>query len=300
VDQLLSHRPVKVRRTLNAAVVALALAMMVTIIPGRQWDVTRPAMAQILPDGALNQLQAIRPGENRVFVPDYMGAYLNWLHPGKNRPFLDARMDAWSPALLRDHISAMLDTSPTIRQEILDRRGVEALVLDYPGMVATLGIAPGLRATAFDPQGPWALVWWDDRAMLFLRRTIAEQRDIPILDLVNPANPGQAIDRAIATLQPGTSQSLLIDSTAAELRRVLEISPENVFAGRLLGYLLARAGRYSEAADAFSETIQRANRRSLPPVRSDYEAWVGTLRDAGRRDEADRAALEMARRFSSP
>jgi hypothetical protein len=252
----------------------------------------------MLPSGALDFLAKTRPEGSNMFTPDYMGAYLNWHSPGRARPFLDARMDAWSTALLRDHTVAILDRETTSRQEILDRRKVEALLLDYPGALGALGVEPGLRRSAFDPQGPWALVWWDDSAMLYLRRPLAQQLNLRALDQINPADPAPRIDQLVAAAAQTTIplQTPEFNALADEFRHIMQISPDSVFAARLQGYLLARGNHFAEASRAWREVVTRSDRRGIRLQPGDAEALVGTLRDAGLIKEAEDAAQEMARR----
>lgn len=107
------------------------------------------------------------------------GGYLSWALGPARRVFLDGRYlfhsmlvdhARMNEALLRNPRSPLWD-------DYLDRNGVTYAVVDYP--VFSLPVPLGAKAadvrtspySAMFPRDRWALVFWDDAALVFVKRT---------------------------------------------------------------------------------------------------------------------------------
>ena len=155
--------------TACAAVALLALAMAQIAPFARDQRVAGLGVNEaLLPEGALRYLDA-RHVEGRVFNSYHWGGYLTWRDFPRRVPIIDGRGHA-APRLLEEiHFARVY---PGHLDRIADEYGIDVAVVDYAtysgaspaevvGQDADLGIA--------SPR--WALVYWDDVALVYLRRT---------------------------------------------------------------------------------------------------------------------------------
>jgi hypothetical protein len=111
--------------------------------------------------------------EGRLYNDVSFGGYLIWRGYPVRRVFIDGRNEVHS-ALLRD-LSAAIDDGRRWR-DLLDRHGVDGAILMYrPEIVPVVDADTGRRsAGTFSelhfPRSDWALVYWDDTAMVFAGR----------------------------------------------------------------------------------------------------------------------------------
>jgi hypothetical protein len=113
----------------------------------------------------------------RLFNDVRFGGYLIWRRAGVHPVFVDGRNEIY-PGLLREIFAALPD--PEAWSALLDRHRIDAAFLRYPPTLQKVlypgrdGGPPvaGERAfsTAYFPTEHWALVYWDDDAMIYLRR----------------------------------------------------------------------------------------------------------------------------------
>ena len=153
------------------------------------------------PERAADFVDAIAAGlEDARFYNDVrFGGYLIWRGVPGRRVFIDGRNEVHA-ALLAE-ISGALDDGRRW-QALLDRHGVEGAIVAYrpePVRLQT-GALSTFSETHF-PRSHWALVWWDELTMVFVRRdgrfaTIAARRayehvrpEAWILGLVEPELP---------------------------------------------------------------------------------------------------------------
>ena len=120
-----------------------------------------------VPEGALRYLDA-RGVEGRLFNALHFGGYIEWRDFPRRAPIIDGRGIAAPNVLQEIHFARAYPRHMTRLQA---RFGLEAAVMDYPtygGDAAeeVLGpdADPALVAT------DWALVYWDDVALVYLRR----------------------------------------------------------------------------------------------------------------------------------
>lgn len=112
----------------------------------------------------------------RLFNPWHWGGYLGWRLDGAVPVFADGRY------IFHDLLAPMYAATrdPAAYAEFLDRHGVEAAVVQRLKQFAPMPVVlkGGRRETLirpfylfFYPRERWALVHWDDRALVFVRRS---------------------------------------------------------------------------------------------------------------------------------
>jgi hypothetical protein len=113
----------------------------------------------------------------RLFNDVRFGGYLIWRRAGVQGVFVDGRNEIY-PDLLREIFAALSD--PAAWTALLDRHRIDAALLRYPPALQKV-LYPGRDggppvagerafAAAYFPKEQWALVYWDDDAMIYLRR----------------------------------------------------------------------------------------------------------------------------------
>ena len=137
----------------------------------------------------------LREGLGRRLYNDVrFGGYLVWRRYPGDRVFIDGRNEIY-PDLLRDIARSL--PAPDAWRAFLDRHAIDAAFLRYPPTLQKViytGLG-GKRLTgerafsaAYFPSDEWALVYWDDDAMIFARRIPANAALIARLEYktVNP------------------------------------------------------------------------------------------------------------------
>jgi hypothetical protein len=127
------------------------------------------------PEAAANFLQGEHLG-GRLYNDVRFGGYLIWRrYPAP--VFIDSRNEIYG-GLLHDIAGAM--AGPETWRALLDREKIDAAFLRYPptlqkvvytGMNGSRKTAERAFSAAYFPVADWALVYWDDDAMIFVRRT---------------------------------------------------------------------------------------------------------------------------------
>ncbi len=135
------------------------------------------------PARAAEFLETERVGE-RLFNDVRFGGYLIWRRYPARRVFIDGRNEVYT-GLLRE-IFAALDDRPAW-ERLLERYRIDAALLRYPPSLEKVlvpgapGRPPSVVERAFSalrfPEESWALVYWDDDALVFVRRA-AEYKDV--------------------------------------------------------------------------------------------------------------------------
>lgn len=153
--------------------------------------------------------------DGRMFNEVAFGGYLIWRFP--DRPvFIDGRNEVY-PALLADLFESFRD--PVRFWDLTERWGIEVAMLRYPArrqLVRYAGPPPRMVerswSEVFFPSRDWALVHWDDTAMVRVRRAAADPGWLARHELVlNPDDWEWARERIL-------SGELDAGRVAAELR----------------------------------------------------------------------------------
>ncbi len=194
-----------------------------------------------VPEGALRYLDRI--GERgRLFNVFHFGGYLEWRDFPRRAPIIDGRGYV-PPGLLEEiHFARVY---PHHLERLRGAYGFEVAVVDYP-IYSGAGleeVAPGADAALTSPD--WALVYWDDVALVYLRRSgrLAAVIERDGYRRVKPANGAAFLVRTLAEAGAGPA----VD---AELRRNVRETGSSLGA-MLLGFSRLEAGADDEAVDAF-------------------------------------------------
>lgn len=121
-----------------------------------------------LPEGALRYLDRVGLG-GRVFNTFHWGGYIVWRDFPRRAPFVDGR--GYLPAGLLDEMLAARG-APSRLARLQQRYGFDVAVLDYPRDWSPMrDDTPNIDFGLTSPD--WALVYWDDVALVYVRRTAA-------------------------------------------------------------------------------------------------------------------------------
>jgi tetratricopeptide (TPR) repeat protein len=199
------RHPLARRLVLGSAVAAAALALVTAVVTGTGRgplaDARKvPGVAineRWIPEGALRYLDT-RAVDGRVFNAFHFGGYIEWRDFPKRTPIIDGRGLA-SPGVLEEiHFARVY---PRHLERLRARFDLQAAVMDY----ATYSGDPvedvlGPDADAALSSSDWALVYWDDVALVYLPRrgphaAVVERDEYRH---VKPANGAAGLARLLA------------------------------------------------------------------------------------------------------
>lgn len=205
-----------------------------------------------LPEEALKYLD--EKGINgRLFNTFQWGGYITWRDYPKRMTFVDGRGGV-SPDLLEALGKARFQ--PDVLNSLSERYGFEVVLLHYNPIVskALQGKNPDVDLGLFAAPKDWALVYWDDVSMVYLKRTINMKKiiDEDEYHYVKPANGYPYLARQIST--PPFIPSLLKEgqSGVADIVKELErnLSKTNSKKARLyLGFVYSNTGNPQKAIE---------------------------------------------------
>jgi len=270
------RRPLVQRCVLGAAIAAAGVAAITAGVTGAGLGPLADARKspgfgvneRFVPEGALRYLDA-RGVEGRLFNAFHFGGYIEWRDFPRRAPIVDGRGFA-TPSLLEEIHFARFHPEHLERLRVLF--GLEAAVMDYPtyaGDPVEEVLGPDADAALTSPS--WALVYWDDVALVYLRRggrwaAVIERDEYRY---VKPANGVAGIAR------------LLGDPARATAARA-ELSRNVAETGSSLGLLLlGHAATDPDQALATFVRVQAAPRR--------FEADQATARVHWQRKDFARA-----------
>ncbi|MGD0884966.1 MAG: tetratricopeptide repeat protein [Thermodesulfovibrionales bacterium] len=183
----------------------------------------------------------------KIFNNFSWGGYITWRDFPKRKAFVDGR-GFQDSALLQDLDLARV--SSVVLDELQKQHGFEAVLINYPRIMSGLeGMYPDIDV-AFAHPG-WALVYWDDLSLLYLRRggpyeSVIERNEYKV---VKPANDITAI------------QVRLVDRTYREnlvkelIRNIGETQSSKAYL--FLGCVYNESGLYREAIDADQKALKQ-------------------------------------------
>lgn len=158
-----------------AVLIVASIPALVLLPPGINWGWGIAAGNE--PRSAVDFLEHEGLGA-RLFNDVKFGGYLIWRRFPERAVFMDGRNEVY-PDLLREVFGGLRDASSW--KTMLDRHGIDAALLRYPPTLQRVHYpgrpgGPPIAAerafsAAYFPRHDWALVYWDDDAMVFLRRT---------------------------------------------------------------------------------------------------------------------------------
>jgi tetratricopeptide (TPR) repeat protein len=243
-----------------AVSVGLALAQVPPLADSRK-TVGLGADARFVPEGALRYLDGIGM-TGRLFNAFHFGGYITWRDFPKRAAIIDGR--GYVPGSLREEIH-FARAYPEHLARLQAAYGFDAAVLDYP-VYAGEGIESLGPDADWGLTSPgWALVYWDDFALVYLRRS---SRWEPIIarDEYRRLHPANGL--------PAFWRSLADKAAAPEIKAELErnVSQTNSARGRtLLGFALLQEGKADAALEAFGSV--RDPERRLDVLQGQALAW---------------------------
>ncbi|MBM3878021.1 MAG: hypothetical protein FJ386_15140, partial [Verrucomicrobia bacterium] len=203
------------------------------------------------------------------------GSMLWWLWP-KFPPFIDGRGDTYTPEFWQQQYLPVIQAKPDWRAR-LEAYDIDAVLLPVlaPGRVPRL-------ATALKADPGWALVAFDENAILFLRRTAANEAVIARTEFRH-IWPG---DWTLAGITPETAVSSI-----AEANRTLQLDPKNLLARTVVARAALVTGDYPAAVEMLRALVE------LPGSGPNYWRDLGyAFMKLGRFDDAEQVFAHMIRK----
>jgi hypothetical protein len=263
------------RRWATAALIGTWIAVVLAVfIPDRTFrfgvgwyhpfyplELYRFVAKEVPPQGVFNEMR-------------YGGSMLWWLYP-RFKPFIDGRGDAYSENFWLQNYLPVLEAKAGWR-EMLKHFDLHCVLLPLPETGDPVPLAQTLLS---DPE--WALVAFNDYALLFLERTQTNSEVIARNEF-KVLRPG---DWSFEWVEAPDKRDL----GAAEITRALGLSPESRFGRTAHVRLLMVAGQFREAAEELLRIL-----RAYPEAGALYWRDYGyALCRMGRLEEADRVFAKM-------
>ncbi len=258
------------------------------------------------PRGGLAWLE--RTGfKGRLLTHDIWGGYTGWMTHGRIKIFMDGRLPTFGEALYADYRKIIWGDPACL--PLLDQYRIEGLL-----------VSPKNEMKFFQrlwSSGQWALVYWDDVCLLYLRRqgvnaALAERFAYFAVDpkkspYYNPSRPRQALQEVIRARAASPDSFLPYffegdlhlrlgepDAARAALEQVLQRAPGHLASLLDLGLIDLEQNRGADAERRFRQVVRR---------RADAETYgwgayyLGLVlsRDPARRREALRWTRAAAR-----
>jgi len=227
------------------------------------------------------------------------GSFLDWRLWPATRVFLDGRNDVFWP--VAEDYRRILYRAPGF-EGLLDRYEIEIFFLEFPDW-ATVPPDLGTIHSFLIASPDWALVHWDDRALVYVR---TEGRHAEVARRLGM----QAFDPAARSGPLRGSEA----DARAELEGIVEREPGNALAARFLGDLLYRRREFDAALRRYEQALAERPRSSLVMFRlghtylalgrpNEAAAWLRrglrVARGRGPEIDAARRALEECRRLGA-
>ena len=243
-----------------AVSVVLALAQVPPFADSRK-SIGLGADARFIPEGALRYLDTIGM-RGRLFNAFHFGGYITWRDFPRRSAIIDGR--GYVPGSLREEIH-FARAYPEHLARLQAAYGFDAAVLDYP-------IYSGEGIESLGPDADWALtspgwalVYWDDFALVYLRRSSPWDAVIA-RDEYRRLHPANGL--------PAFWRSLADKAAVPEIQRELErnVSQTGSARGRtLLGFALLQEGKADAALQTFGSV--RDPERRLDVLQGQALAW---------------------------
>ena len=219
--------------------------------------------------------------DGRMFNSYKFGAYLMWRRWPANQVFIDGRYDAilFDEALLEEYFLAHRD--PAALDRIAAKYGVDILLLDAD---------PDRRIAYLTAPSPWARVYWDPVAEVFVRRNERYAAFIAAHEYRLTRSEADLSYLAAYRREPETWNRAL-----AELRRAVLDNPRNELAWQGL------AQEYGVAGPAALEQRLEALNRAIAVLANNpatgrlHAEQAEALLQSGRYGEAEAAARQALR-----
>ncbi|MFQ5897595.1 MAG: tetratricopeptide repeat protein [Candidatus Methylomirabilia bacterium] len=236
----------------------------------------------LLPEAALRYLDRI--GLNgRVFNTFQWGGYIVWRDHPQRIPIVDGR--GYLPRGLLDDIKIARASAAHLAR-LRERYHFDAAIVNYPVLQADLREEMPDVDFSLTSEG-WALVYWDDLAMVYLRRTdeVAEIIDRDEYRHVKPANGALYLRRKL-------SDRDLFPAIEAELRRNVE-ETGSARGLALLGFVYNEVGASRQAVEVLTRVLHFPYDVNLANAHQWLAIAYGRLGDLERAVEQYRQAARL-------
>jgi tetratricopeptide (TPR) repeat protein len=238
-----------------------------------------------IPEKALQYMDK-RGIYGNVFNLFQWGGYIIWRDFPMRRPFIDGR-GFLSSSLLEQTGEAR--KKPEIMRELEERYKFDVVLLGYPILLTDVPEAFSDVDIAFSNRD-WALVYWDDDSLVYLRRYKGYDEIIKIDEYkyIKPAN-------GIKGMKSRLFDSQYRGYMMKELQRNVE-ETGSTKAYTYLGFLYNEEGKYDEAIKAYSSAMKES-RTALPEI---YDGLAYAYLQKGMTNEAIQYYERSASLFGSP
>ncbi|MGH9390618.1 MAG: tetratricopeptide repeat protein, partial [Vicinamibacteria bacterium] len=181
------------------------------------------------PIGAYRFLDSVNP-PGEVFNEDAWGGSFIWAFYPRRKAFIDNRLEVYGEDFYRDVYWPIQRAEPGW-EERLDSYGVNVLLLQIP-------VGPERLAQAALQSPSWDLVYWDDEAMVFLRKSLENHAAIAryVYQDVNPIS-----------FEPARGDRNRLLRQSRELDRSLREAPASIAAHNFLAIVRAELGDYEQS-----------------------------------------------------
>jgi tetratricopeptide (TPR) repeat protein len=188
-----------------------------------------------LPERALRYLE--RTGvSGRVFNTFHWGGYVTWRAFPRLTPIIDGR--GYVPAGLWETIH-FANTNPELLERLYERYGFDVILVASPGMPTDIQEAPDRAISS-----AWALVYWDDVAVVYLRRS-ERLAHIVARDEYRQVNPGNGVPY----LRQAVTDPNRLPAIESDLRRNVDETKSSI-GYTLLGFALIQRREFDSAIEA--------------------------------------------------
>jgi tetratricopeptide (TPR) repeat protein len=197
--------------------------------------------------------------DGKVFNKFAWGGYIVWRDYPRRVPVVDGRGYV-PPGVLDEAEAARTDAS--LLDRLVARYGFDVAIVDFPRGTLVFGLeVPDWDLGLTSPD--WALVYWDDLSLVYLRRTEALARIIEREEYrhVKPANGPLDFQRKL-------SDRRRIAPIEAELRRNIA-DTQSSLGSMLLGILYIKVASYEKAVESLSRV------RDFPLGSHLHNAYLG-------------------------
>ena len=201
-----------------------------------------------VPEGALRYMDK-RGIIGRMLNQFQYGQYIIWRDFPKRQPFVDGRGNI-PPDLLEKRGRSLYDTA--LMDSLFMRYGFDSVLITYPPYNPDASLYKDDALTA----DGWALVYWDDNSLLYLKRGLWYDNIIKEDEYryILPANPAEQISARIN--EPGYAEVV-----ARELKR--NTSETGSYKGYyFLGTLYINTGFHEKAVVAFKNALKVEHKAS--------------------------------------
>ena len=244
----------------SAVSVVLALGQVPPLADSRK-SVGLGADARFVPEGALRYLDGLGM-TGRLFNAFHFGGYITWRDFPKRAAIIDGR--GYVPGSLREEIH-FARAYPEHLARLQSAYGFDAAVMDYPiySGEGTENLSPHADRGLTSPA--WALVYWDDFALVYLRRS-SRWDAVIARDEYRRVRPANGL--------PAFWRSLTDKAAVPEIKLELERNVSQTASARgrtLLGFALLQEGKTEVALEAF-ESVRDPERR-LDVLQGKALAW---------------------------